>query len=230
MAVPSTATWTLDTDELISAAMERLRKPQEAGYDIKIARRSIQFTFAKLATMGINLATVDLETLDLSLGVVAYALPADTQDVLEMTYRDTAEGVPTDLMVTRISRDLYHYLPDKNSPGSPNQFFVDRQRDAPVLYIWMKPDRATYRLSYYRIRKFRDVGNMTDHLDVPTKWLGLLTAGVAMYIGKCTPDIAPDHRAELAADWQSELADILPEDSDRSPFHVDIDLSCYARL
>ena len=231
MPVASTASWTLDTDELISAAMERLRRPADAGYDITVARRAIQFVLAKLTTRGINLHTVELQQLTLPLGVIRHELAADTEDVLEVTYRDTGLGSGlSDIRVARVGRDQYHFMPDKDTPGPPVHFYLDRQRDFPILYLWPAPDRATYRLDYYRIRRFRDVGQMTDNLDVRNKWLGLMVAGVAMYIGKNLPDLTPDHRAELRQDWLDELDDILPEDRDRADLVLGYDLSCYARI
>lgn len=231
MSVPSTAAFQMDVDEVISAAMERLRQKIDAGYDIIVARRAIQFVFAHLSTRGINLGTLEKQTLTLVEDQVAYTLESDTQDIMRgMTYRNTADGVPTDIGVTRISQDEYQHIPDKTSRGIPNQYYLDRQRDAPVLYIWQAPDRDTYRLDFYRQRRFRDVGNMSDNLDVPTKHLGLMTAGVAHYIGMNIPELTPEHRAELKQTWMDELDIILAEDRDNTPLRIQPDLSIYARL
>jgi hypothetical protein len=220
----------LDTDELISGAMERLRVPEQTAYSIRIARRAIQLTFAQLSTEGINMAQVEKQTLALALADVEYTLAADTQDILEVTYRDTSQADPTDLAVMRIARDEYHYIPDKLSPGRPTKFWLDRQLAAPVLRIWQAPDKATYQLDFYRIRRFRDVGGMTDNLDVPDRWLGLLIAGVAYYIGLTMPTLSQPARMELKEAWLDEMARILPEDRERSPMRLEPDLSCYARI
>ena len=69
--VSSTAEWSLDCDQVLLAGVERLRRPA-TGYDIEKGIKALQFTFQRLAAMGLNLWTIEKVTLDL---VAAAARP-----------------------------------------------------------------------------------------------------------------------------------------------------------
>ena len=168
-----------------------------------------------------------LEKLTMSLKPM---LPADTLDVLEIVYRDTSLSDPTDVEMTRGSRDGYTRQPNKLDTGPPAVAYLHRGRDNPVLYVWPTPDRATYEIRYNRIRMFRDLGNMLTGLDVPNRWLGIVVAGVAWYLGLTQEACSLDDRAALKATFEDELATISPEDRDRSVFRTEIDLSSYYRV
>ena len=127
----------------------------------------------------------------------------------------------------RIDAEGWLQIAQKDTAGVPEWFFVDRQRDRCTLHLYMKPERASYRLSYWVIRRFKDVGTMLEHLDVPVHWLGLITAGVAYYLGMCTPDLTEEHRAELKTCWVDEFSTVSVENRDRSVFRIEPDLSCY---
>jgi hypothetical protein len=230
LPVPETAVWSLDTGEVIEAAMRRLRKPREVAADLDVARDGLQFTFSKLQSVGINLWTMRLDTHDLALDENEIVLPADVVDVLSMVWRDTAAASPFDMPMTRIDAETWLTTSQKDTGGPPGLFFVDRQRDNCILHISGKPDRTSYRLVYWVIRRFKDIGNMLEQLDVPVHWLGLITAGVAYYLGMCTPDLTEEHRAELKATWGDEFATVSTENRDRSVFRIEPDLTCYHRL
>jgi hypothetical protein len=227
LPVPETTDWNLDTGEVIEAAMRRLRRPRTVAVDLDTARDGLAFTFSKLQSVGINLWTMRLDTHDLELDQSEFQPAADVVDVLSMVWRDITEASPFDLPVFRIDAEGWLNIAQKDTPGPPEWFFVDRQRDRCNVHIYMKPDKVSYRLQFWAIRKFKDVGNMLQHLDVPVHWLGLITAGVAHYLGMCTPDLTEEHRAELKSTWADEFATVSVENRDRSVFRLEPDLSCY---
>lgn len=227
--VASTAVWALDTDQVLLAGVERLRRPA-TGYDIDKGIKALQFTFQRLATMGLNLWTIEKVVLDLTEDQPDYTLPADTMDVLEMVLRDASQANAKDIPVERMPRDTYAYIVNKAQAGDPSQAYVERNRDAPTLWLWPVPGRANLQLVYWRIRLFRDVGGMLDGLDVPTRWTNILVAGVAWYLSLTSPETTAADRAEHKAAFDEEIAVISPEDRDRGPFEVQIDLSSYYRV
>jgi hypothetical protein len=230
LPVPETSVWNLDTGEVIEAAMRRLRRPRDVAVDLDVARDGLQFTFSKLQSVGINLWTMRLDTYDLARDENEIALPPDVVDILSMIWRDRTAIPPFDMPMTRIDAETWLLDPLREQPNAPGAYFVDRQRDHAILHLSGKPDRDNYRLIYWVIRRFKDVGTMLDHLDVPVHWLGLITAGVAYYLGMCTPDLTEEHRAELRACWTDEFATVSVENRDRSVFRIEPDLSCYHRL
>jgi hypothetical protein len=227
--VPTTSEWTLDLDEVINAASERLPGPRRA-IEIQTCRRAVQFCFSRFATIGLNLWTVEmLVSLQLEVNVASYTLPADTLDVLEMIYRDVSLSAPTEVAITRGSRDGYTLQPNKADTGPPSMAYLHRGRDNPTLYVWPAPDRA-YELRYNRVRMFRDTGNMLAGVDVPDRWLGVVVAGVAHYLGMTQDGITEEQLARLKNTFEDELMTISPEDRDRSVFKTEIDLATYYRV
>jgi hypothetical protein len=227
--VPDSSSFNLDLDEVIQAATERLLLPPEIGHDIAKCRRAVQLCFARLATTGLNLWTVELATLPLVALQPDYLLDLDTLDVLEMVVRNTALSTATDIPVNRMARDDYHYLPNKLSAGEPRQIWVERTRDRPVLHVYPVPRLDSYELRYYRVRRFKDLGSPLDAIDIPPHWMGVVIAGVAYYLSLTHADVTEGTRAALKVDWNDEFATISPEDRDRGPMNVSIDLSAYMR-
>lgn len=227
MAVPTTSSWTLDTDEVISAAFERLPGKIDQGYDIPKAIRAIQFTFQRLTARQVTNFKVTLGTLSLVTGDVDYDLPTDEHDVLEVTVRDTRETNPTDIPLTRYSSDEYHYLPDKLTPGMPTGFWIQRGRDKRTMFVWPAPNLDDFQIRYRRIILFRDVGTMTDHIDVPSTWLSVIVAGCTYFLALSKPEVPIADRQEFERLFEREIELIETEDRDKGPLRIMPDLSCY---
>jgi hypothetical protein len=231
-SVPTTASWTLDVDEICRAAFRRIGGEQTKGYELKSARDALQFVFQRFMLRGVNLWTLELETIALAASqTLPIALDADVVDILEAIYRDTQQANPSDIPITRLSRDQYHYLPDKTTQGFPTSVYIDRQRDAPLLYVWPVPNRAGYELRFWTIRKIRDIETMIDNVDTPVRWVPTLVAGVAWYMSMERRDILTiQDRQELKAAFEEEFAEAAGEDRDNVPLHVAVDLSPYGRM
>lgn len=227
--VSSTSAWTLDLDQVIAAAQERLRLPPEPGHDFQKSKRAVNFVFARLAASGLNRWTVDQETLALTANEPRYLLGTDCLDVLEVAVRDTAQAFRTDLMLERVSRDQYMTISNKLSPGRPSQVYVERTRERPILHLYPAPKISTFELVYNRIRCFRDLGSPLDAIDVPNHWLGVIVAGVAYYLGQTKAELTAGDRQELREAFEYEINCIAPEDRDRSPLTICLNLSDYYR-
>lgn len=231
-SVSSFARWTLDVDEICRAAADRVTgSAQTKGYELKSARRALQFVFQRLMLRGVNLWTVDLKTIDLAASqTLPIALGDDTIDMLETVARDTNQTTASDIPLGRMARGEYQNLPDKTTSGFPTNFYLDRERDAPELYVWPVPDKAGYQLRYYAIQKMRDVDTMVDNVDAPVRWLPCITAGVAWYMSldrQAGVDIA--ERQEFERMFNDEFMEAASEDRDNVPVRVVADMSAYAR-
>lgn len=227
--VPSTSNFTMDLDQVIAAAQERLRLPPEPGHDFQKSKRAVMFTFARLATAGLNRWTVEQVTRTLTINEPRYLLETDCLDVLEVAVRDTSLANPDDLMLERMSRDDYMMIPQKLRAGRPLQVYVERTRERPILHLYPVPQNSTFQLVYNRIRCFRDLGTPLDAIDVPNHWLGVIVAGVAYYLGLTKAELSTADREELRQGFEDEMKAISPEDRDRGPLTIALDLSDYFR-
>ena len=118
----------LDLTELVEEAFERAGRELRTGYDLRTARRSLNIMFADWANRGINMWTIDSNTINLVQGQNTYPLPNDTVDLLEHVIRtgQNVAATQADLTITRISVSTYATLPNKLQQARPIQVWVQR--------------------------------------------------------------------------------------------------------
>ena len=192
MATSGTTSFDMDFPEIAEEAWERAGREMRSGYDLRTARRSMNLLTIEWANRGVNMWTIDEKSVDLVKGTQSYTLPADTVDVIEQTIR-TNEGVQAtqnDLAVTRVSVSTYSSLPNKLTQGRPSQIFIERGVAGPKLYVWPVPDKDTYKLNYWRLRRMEDAGEGAYTADMPFRFLPCLVAGLAYYIAMKTPELS----------------------------------------
>ena len=222
MATSNTTSFNLEFTEIAEEAWERAGREMRSGYDLRTARRSMNLMTIEWQNRGINMWTIEENTVNLIKGVSEYTLPTDTIDIMEQTLR-TGDGnvtTQTDLTLSRISFPTYASIPNKLTQGRPVQLLVERLRDAPTIILWPVPDQGTvlapiYILRYWRMRRIQDAGRGVETPDVNFRFLPALVAGLAYYIATKTPDLMPrlemlkaqyDEQFEIAAGEDREKA------------------------
>lgn len=129
MATSGTSGFNLDLNNIVEEAFERCGLELRTGYDLRTARRSINLLTIEWANRGINLWTVDQQTINLNSYQGIYPIPADTIDILDAVTR-TSAGVSsnqTDINISRISEPTYMTIPNKLANGRPIQMYFSRQ-------------------------------------------------------------------------------------------------------
>lgn len=228
MAVSGTSNFNLTAREIIERAFARAGGEEVTGYELRSARINMELLFQELQVRNVNLWTVELATLNLTQGVAEYTLPATVVDVLDVSVRDTSQNPVTDLPVDMISRTDYEMKPDKSSQGLPYQFFLDRQRDQPRIYIYQTPSLTTYLLRYWYIRRIYDQSSFQDNADVPVRWLPTIVAGLAYYIGQeRIRQLGVNVVDRLEREFEKQYGMAIIEDTDNSSLRLQPDLSDY---
>jgi hypothetical protein len=131
-------------------------------------------------------------------------------------------NMPSEVPLARINRDDYMNLPDKQSTGRPNLYWLDLQRDAPIVRLWPAPQfqYTFYQLVMQRKRYLMDVGTLTETLDFPQRWfeavVSELAARVAYEIQEVDLSLIPVLRG--AADRAMTLA--WTGEGDSSPVYL----------
>ena len=215
MALSGTNAFNLDVDEVIHEAFERCGLHARSGYDLKSARRSLNLLLAEWANRGINLWTVELRTQTLTASTTSYTLDSDLIDILEaVVYK--ASDTTTDMEVDRISRAEYLNISKKSTEAVPTQYYLLRGQSTPTLYLYPTPDAADT-FKYWGLTKIQDAGDYEDELDVPTRFLPCLTAGMAYYVSlKKSPERTPLLKQLYEEEWQRASE----EDRPRSSFYA----------
>jgi hypothetical protein len=201
MATSGTTAFDLPLTDLVAEAFERAGSESRSGYDLRTARRSLNLLLVDWANRGVNLWTINFNTLVLTPGVPTYVLPDPMVDLIEHVIRTPQGANPSDLTISRISISTYATIPNKTSPGRPIQILVSRgtisgttPSDSGVtVTVWPVPDTAsTYTLAYWFLRRMQDAGPTgTNSQDIPYRFLEPMAAGLAYMIAMKIPEGLP---------------------------------------
>lgn len=221
MATSGTTSWTPDIAELCEEAFERAGLELRSGYDLKTARRSLNFLLTEWANKGLNLWTVRQGSITLVPGQAVYTsvdgLPADAVDYIEHVCRTYSAGQPTDISLNRISVSTYANIPTKDQQGRPYQVYVDRATDGPKMTLWPVPDSSqSYTLVFWYMKREDDASNpVSQTLEIPFRFYNALVAGLAYHIALKKPDAAD--RVSMLKDLYDEAFQLAAdEDRDRA--------------
>jgi hypothetical protein len=129
MSTSGTSSFNLDLNNIVEEAFERCGLELRTGYDLKTARRSMNLLSMEWANRGINLWTVDQQTIALNTGQAIYPLPVDTVDIMDAVIRTQSGNQynQVDINISRIAEPTYMSIPNKLTTGRPIQMYVNRQ-------------------------------------------------------------------------------------------------------
>ena len=213
MAVSGSNDFELDVADYVEEAYERCVLEVRTGYDLRTATRSLNLLLADWANRGVNRWTMQQTSQAITAGTSNYNLGIDTIDILSAVIRTGSGTTQTDISLSRISRDAYLSISNKNSTGKPTQFYVDRQIN-PIVKLWPTPDSVeTYTLIFDRLVRMDDADAATNTLDVPFRFYPCLAAGLAYYIALKR---APERVQILKAVYEEEFERAASEDRDRA--------------
>jgi hypothetical protein len=218
MATSGTTTFNLEISEIIEEAFERCGLQSKTGYDIETARRSLNLLSLEWVNRGLNFWTVEQGTKTLTASTSTVTMDSDTVDLIQHWIRDGSGTSQSDLPISRFSVSQYSTIPNKLTEGRPVNLYIDKQRDAPVVYFWPTPDKA-YTFVYQQIRRIEDTGAVgsTDP-DVPARFLPALVSGLAYMISQKYPESFV-RSAELKSEYEFQWQLAEQEDRDRASVH-----------
>ena len=211
---------TPDMPEIFEEAFERAGLEMRTGYDLKIARRSLNHLTLEWQNRGFNLFTIESGTISVSAGTATYTLPSDTIDIIEHQIRTGSGTSQVDTALQRISVATYAQQTNKNTEGRPTQIYVQRLPTETKVTLWPVPDSTTtYTIFYYRLKGIDGLssGVGSTVTAVPPRFVPCLVAGLAYYIAMKKPDVAArvpalkqeyEFQFELAAGEDEETASI----------------------
>ena len=221
MTTSGTTTWTPDIAELAEEAFERAGLEMRTGYDLRTARRSLNFILTEWSSKGLNLWTVASGTLTLVPGQKTYTsadgLPSDAVDYIEHVCRTLSAGQSTDISLNRISVSTYANIPTKDQTGRPYQIYVNRATSSPQITVWPVPDTSTtYTLAYWYLKRMDDASTPASQtIEIPFRFYNALVAGLAYHIAMKRPEAA--ERVSMLKDLYDEAFQLAAdEDRDRS--------------
>lgn len=187
--------------ELVLNAYSRIgiRRTSILAGHLADARIEANLLQAEWNNRQVNLWTVDLESVALTLGTGTYDVDDSTVMILDAYI--TTGGL--DYIIFPISRTEYASIPNKTTRGRPSQFWFDRLTNSDIT-LWPVPDaNATYTLNYYRCRLIQDAA-LEDggNVEIPQLWLDCFAAGLAFRLARIyAPQMRLDRKAEYDEAW-----------------------------
>ena len=236
MATTGLMTFNPDLGDLVEEAFERAGLEFRSAYDFETARRSLNYITMEWQNRGINMWTIDQQTITPTVvGTETYDTAAGTIAIMDVSLRTDAGELTSqaDYMLSRISKDTYLSIPNKLTRARPLQYMVDRidvGSTVPTLTFWPVPDLTTYQFVYNRMRRIQDSTvsatasnalNETDqgvqfNMDTPSRFLPALVAGLAYHVAMKKPEAA--QRIQMLKDMYEEQYRLAAdEDREKAP-------------
>lgn len=223
MATSGTTTFNLDIGDILEEAYDLCGMEIRSGYDYRSAKRALNLVFLEWQNKGLNLWTVQEGSQTLTAGTGRYVLSGDELDVIEAFLRtddgDTAKQ--SDLTMSRISVSQYSHLTNKLTQGRPIQYWIEKDPSAIAINVWPVPDDAvTYKIGYYYIQRVEDTGSpASNNVDIPSRFIPCMAAGLAYYISVKRPEVSD--RAPLLKQIYDEQWNLAADaDRDKSSFYM----------
>ena len=161
------------------------------------ARMASNMLLGRWSSMGVNLWTVDLQTINLTAGVSTYSVPANTIVMVD----SSVSSSNVDRLILPISRTEYASYPNKTQQGFPTTFWFNRLL-SPEVTLWPVPDGTQPQFKYYRVRQIQDVDfTNAQQTEMPYYFFEAFTFGLA---------------ERLAMIWSPEKIQILKPLADES--------------
>jgi len=215
MAASGTTDFNLDLNLLVEEAFERCGGELRTGYDLKTAARSLNLLTIEWANRGVNLWTIEEDTVTLTDGTATYPLPSNTIDLVSQVIRTGSAGNQEDITITRMAVPTFASIPNKNSPGRPNQVYIDRKTTTPTITLWPVPDNDGYTFVYWRMKRMEDAGTGVNTQEVPFRFLPCLVAGLAYYLSLKIPG-AGERTQFLKQDYEEQWILASTEDREKA--------------
>lgn len=162
------------------------------------------------------------------------AIPARHFRVVEtagatLSYRELviAQSV-LDIPMARFNSDDYESLPNKLITGRPLQYWFDRQRN-PKMYLWPVPDSPFNCIMVRQQRHVQDVGDITNVIDIPNRWLEPTIARLAKKLILELPQADMTRYDILRQEDEDAFFAASFEERDASPVYIAPDISGYTR-
>ena len=199
MAIATTTDYNPDVGDIIEEAFELAGIESRTGNDLRTARRSLNMLMLEWQNKGINLWTVDEQTITsatIVAGTATYDIDIDTLSILSAVIRtDAADtSLQADIVISPISSATYSQIPSKLQTGRPTLYYFNRigikdvtgSDRASTVTLWPVPDASsTYTFVYWRMRRIADAGaSIANTMEVPERFLPALQYGLAEKIAE----------------------------------------------
>ena len=150
---------------------------------------------------------------------------ASTFSLRQITFSYVQQVIP----LARLNRDDYWNLPNKDFPSQRSlQYWYDRKIE-PQMYLWPVPSNDFQMLQLIIEKQIEDVGNLSNELYVPNRWIAAVQAWLSHELSMQIPGVDQNRIAYLEARYKEWLHQAEEEERDKSPIYYQPNYSYYTR-
>lgn len=126
-------------------------------------------------------------------------------DIVDVRLRDDDDQ---DRQLTKISREEYFALSDKDSSGTVNLYYYDRQASSGYLYVWPAPSDSNTRLKITYVRTIEDFDSNANNPDFPQEWVEAIKYQLAV---RLAPAFGKDAKLQTLGPLASSMLENMLE-------------------
>lgn len=160
--------------------------------------------------------------------VIANPMPNPPFLVEEVAFYGTLSQTP----MSSYSRDDFANLSNTFFQGRPFQYWLDRQEPWPILKLWPTPmqnDQDNACIIFWRKKQIADVGELSDRLNVPNRWLTAIIDLLAFRFGKTEPAVDPSLLPMLKAESQESFNLARSDERENAIMRIQPQIYVYTR-
>jgi len=147
-------------------------------------------------------------------------------NVVELVFGVVVQEIP----LGRINIDNYTNLTDKTMQASVvQQYWYNRKVDNPEIVLWPVPSTFLDQLVVWKNRNIQDVGELTNTLELPQRWVEAGITELAARMILELPDVDVSRYNILKQEAAAATNRAQQEERDRSPIMISPNISCYTR-
>ena len=182
----------LDISDVMEEAYDLCGLELRSGYSYRGAKRALNLVFLEWQNKGLNLWTVEQDSITVVAGTSSYTVITGALDIVDVFIRTDSGDTNKqfDQRLNRISRTEYNHQATKLNQSKPTQFYVDKDNDSVKIILWSTPDsNESYLLVYDYVKRIEDVGSVaSNNADVPARYLPCLTYALAYNLACKSPE------------------------------------------
>ena len=222
---------TIDVTRLIEKALRRcgLSPASNTAETMQTAREDLFMLLMSLSNRGLNLWCIDRQTIPLVSGQATYTLPTGTLDVLNLNLATPLDGQVRELPLTPLNRDDFASLPNKAQASAvPVNYWFEKLRE-PRITLWPTPSDSTRYLILYRYRQIQDIGDFTNEIEIPARWLEAICWHLALRLAFELPQVTAERLTAVQQMASAMTIEVEGGETDGAPVYIAPNLRGYTR-
>jgi hypothetical protein len=216
-----TNTFSIDVDEIIEAAADKVGGEWQTAVETAKARRALNLVLIQLANKNIPLNKLAVVTQTLVAAQQSYTFDNSYQDILTVTVSVPNTNPQAFLPIQRYGIEKFNAIPNQGQQNRPNTFTTQRLNNSLVLSLWPVPDTlGTYQARMVVAKRIQDVNASYQQVDLNTRYLPLLVQWLAYELANTRQGIDESVKSRLKGDLDNIMRDTFDEDEERADFQV----------